>query len=90
MARFRLMVYSVLGLVTIVFGALIQSVGGIDGAGVPLLVAFSILSGTWVFLIVADVVYHAWQGQGYACPHCGQCRRMDSFRVYVACPNCGK
>ena len=90
MNRYRLMVYSVLGVVTPGVYALIQSVGGIDRAGFPLLVAISTLGGICVVLFVVDVVYHAWRGNGYACPHCGHHRKMDSFRLYSACPECGK
>lgn len=86
----RLLIYSALGVASMALAGLIRFYGDIDAA--PLLLQFATagMGVAWVVLIVVDVVFHAVQGEGTACPHCGHKRPLRSFRLAAPCPNCGE
>jgi hypothetical protein len=85
----RVLAFGLLFLVVAVLGAVVKRGGGIDAAGLPLLVAFNVTAGLAVVAIVVDTVWHASRGRGQACRHCGHVRPMPSFRMVGPCPHCG-
>ena len=88
-SQMRLVAYWLVGTMLLVTSVVFASVP-IERAPKPLLVAFSLLAGLMALMVVVDVAYHAWLGQGQACPYCGHVRKMKSFRVHVTCPQCGR
>jgi len=85
----RILAFGLLFLVVASLGAVVKRGGGVDAAGLPLLVALDVAAGLCAAAIVVDVVWHAYQGRGQACRYCGHLRRMSSFRLEGPCPNCG-
>lgn len=84
--RFRSVAFPALG------GALLLVsvwVGDPGNADTPVLRLFVALSMLLALLVVVDVAYHSWRGEGQACRNCGHLRRMKPFRAYGPCPNCG-
>lgn len=86
--RLRSAAFSIIGAILMLIGALVQG-AGVDRTGTPLLMIFALFGLVMVLLVAFDVVYHAWRGEGQACRSCGHMRRLRSFRVSGACPNCG-
>jgi hypothetical protein len=87
--RLRLIAFSIGGAAFSVVAGVVQ-LTGIERAGLPLILTFSSLGALMILILVFDVGYHAWRGDGQACRKCGYIRQMRAFRVYRACPNCGK
>ena len=87
--QLRLIAFSVGGTAFLLVGLLVQW-ASVEGAGTPLLAALTSLGALMVVIVVFDVAYYSWRGEGQACRHCGHLRPMKPFRVYGACPNCGK
>ena len=85
----RLIAYRSLGIALLAVGGYVQGVT-LDNAGYPWLVAFGVLAFLMAGLIVVDVVYAAWRGDGQACRHCGHVRKLKSFRFSSPCPQCGQ
>ena len=89
MKHHRVLAFGLLFFVLAALGAVVKRGGGVDAAGLPLLVALDVAAGLAVAAIVVDTVWHASQGRGQACRHCGHVRRMSSFRMVGPCPHCG-
>jgi hypothetical protein len=88
-SQLRLAAYSLVGIALLIMGGFVER-APIERTPNLLLIAFCLLGGVMVLMVTVDVAYHAWLGQGQACPHCGHVRKMKPFRVYFACPKCGK
>jgi hypothetical protein len=90
MKRYRVLVFTVLGVALAFAAAFVRRAGGVGAADFALLVALNVLAGLFVAAVVFDTVWHALKGEGQACKRCGHPRQMSSFRVYGVCPNCGE
>lgn len=90
MKRYRLLLFTGLGVAFAFSAAFVRRAGGIGAADFPLLVTLNVIAGLFVATIVCDTVWHALKGEGQACKRCGHPRQMSSFRVYGVCPNCGE
>ncbi|MHB8867144.1 MAG: hypothetical protein ACYC6N_32680 [Pirellulaceae bacterium] len=88
-SQLRLMVYSFVGIALLITAALVKR-APVERAPRLLLIVLSLLAGALALIVIIDVAYHAWRGQGQACPYCGHVRKMKPFRVYLACPKCGR
>ena len=62
----------------------------VDKAHPIVLWLLAALSLIFVLLVLADSVYHTITKTDVSCIHCGEYRRMRSFRVAKECPHCGK
>jgi hypothetical protein len=63
---------------------------GPKGDGEAWLVPVGILGGLYAVAVVADVISHAWKGEGQTCRACGHVRPVKSFRFAGPCPQCGE
>jgi hypothetical protein len=89
MKHHRTLAFGILFLLVASITAFIKRGGGVDAAGLPLLVALDVAAVLCVAAIVVDTVWHAYRGRGQACRHCGHVRPMPSFRMVGPCPHCG-
>lgn len=82
--------YSVLSLSIAAIGYGMRAFGGVDKAHPIVLWLLAALSLIFVLLVLADSVCHTITKTDVSCIHCGEHRRMRSFRVAKECPHCGK
>jgi len=80
----------VLSLSIAAIGYGMRAFGGVDKAHPIVLWLLAALSLIFVLLVVVDSVYHIITKADVSCIHCGEYRRMRSFRVAKECPHCGK
>jgi len=88
--RLRLGAYSVLSLSIAAIGYGIRASGGVDKAHPIVLWLLAPLTLIFVLFVIVDSVYHTITKTDVSCIHCGEHRRMHSFRIAKECPNCGK
>ena len=87
--QLRLGAFSLLGSAFLLVANYFQQAAG-GPVEMALLIALAVVGGALVLVVVGDVAYHTWRGEGQACRSCGHVWRMKPFRVYVGCPKCGK
>lgn len=85
----RIRIFALVGAVLLAIGGVLRWLGMGNAPG-TLVEVFGIVGLGMGLLVVGDVVYHAWLGQGQACRTCGHLRRMKSFRFSGPCPKCGQ
>ena len=71
-------------------GYVMRASGGVDKANPVVLWLLATLSLIFLLFVVVDSVYHTITKTDVSCIHCGEHRRMRSFRVAKECPHCGK
>lgn len=89
MTSIRPLVFGLLLLAMVFIVATMRRQGWPNGGGEAWLVPVGVLGAVYATAFVADVVFHAWKGNGHACRVCGHLRPMRSFRPAGPCPKCG-
>lgn len=86
----RLVFFGLLSAAVVIGAAVMRRQGGLQGDGEAWLVPIGVLGAVYAVAFVADVLFHAWKGEGQACRTCGHVRPVKSFRFAGRCPQCGE
>ncbi len=86
----RPLAFGLMMVAMLVAAALVRRQGGFNGGGEAWLIPVGMVGALYAVAVVADVIFHAWKGEGQACRACGHLRPVKSFRFAGPCPQCGE
>jgi len=86
----RPLAFGLMMVAMLVAAALVRRQGGFNGGGEAWLIPVGMVGALYAVAVVADVIFHAWKGEGQACRACGRLRPVKSFRFAGPCPQCGE